>query len=153
MLKNFLRIKGDERMRGDPVTDSHKRALIQVDEDFPGNLKEAVSPEMLEKTVTEAKVLMAKYGVPSLGGSFGGLWSEDGSTYVKDLLSLSQRVGRPLRIVVEPEASDLDAHHWAVSYDWLEWNEGWGWVSLKAAEKRRKGGRVKVAGEVESQGR
>ena len=113
-----------------PLDKVHKKVLFRVDENLLERLKKS-NPEIHKRLATETEKLVEKYGVPSLGGAFGGLWDEDCSHYVKDLLSQSDRCGRPLRIIVEPESFDEDAHHWTVSYEWLEWDAHRGWVSLR----------------------
>lgn len=97
-----------------PLDEARRKALIEADDDFLESLKNS-NPELYERFVSETRELMEKYGIPSIGGSFGGLWDEDCPSYVNDILSLSKRCGRPLRLIVEPESFDEDAHHWAAS--------------------------------------
>lgn len=117
------------------LDEAHRKALIRVGEDLLERLKTS-RPDVYEKLVADAERLTDGYGVPSLGGSFGGLWDSDCSRYVADLLNLSNQHGRPLRIVVEPEPFDGDAHHWTVTYEWLEWDERKGWVPLRELEQQ-----------------
>ena len=118
-----------------PLDDVHKKALFRVGDDPLEHLKKS-NPEVYEKLATETKRFVEKYGVPSPGGTFGGLWDNDCPGYVRDLLGLSDRSGRPLRIIIEPEAFDEDAHHWTVSYEWLEWDAKKGWIPLSEVKNR-----------------
>ena len=117
-----------------PLEYLHKKILFRVDDNVIQRLKKS-NPEVYERLVTETKRFIEHYGVPSPGGAFGGLWDDDCPRYVNDLLSQSDRIGRPLRITVEPEAFDEDAHHWTVSYEWLEWDAKKGWISLSEVKK------------------
>jgi len=84
-----------------PLDEAHKKALIKLSEDFLEKLE--LNPDLCEKVIAGSKRFVERYGVLSNGASFGGLWDNDCSSYVRDLLSLSDRYGRPLRIIVEPE--------------------------------------------------
>ena len=56
---------------------------------------------------------MARYGVPFLSGSYGGLWREDLSGTVARILNKEAK-GNRVQITVKPE--DEEGHHWMVEY-------------------------------------
>ena len=69
-------IPGDRSMSVRPLDDVHRKALFEIDKKLFEKL-EASHPAVYERIVAETKALMERYGVPSFGGSFGGLWDED----------------------------------------------------------------------------
>ncbi len=123
-------------MTAKTLTETRKRTPFRVGENPFEKLKE-INPDAYKRFIAGNERPIEKHGVPSLGGSFGGLWDEDCPNYVNDLLSLSGRYGRPLRIIVEPEPFDEDSHHWKVTYDWLIWDQRRSWIPLRTGTTTR----------------